>query len=655
MSDSGEPTYSKPQEEEAPGNDYDNPRALAGEQEQAPVEDEVRQVKFVAPVTEKEKQQATAIPMEDPITITMEDLSYTVYVKKDGEKVGKELLKDVTGSIKPGMMTALMGPSGAGKSTLLDVIAGRKYVGEISGDLLFNGKERRKDFKRICGYVEQKDILLGALTVRSLLLFSARLRLPASVSEEVKKERVEQVIEQLDLHNCADVIIGTAQTRGISGGQAKRVNIAIELITSPSILFLDEPTSGLDSATSVEVMKVVRGICDSGVSVVCTIHQPSTDIYNLFDRLLLLVAGQTVYLGPADEACGYYEGLGYTRPENSNPADFIVAVVSGDTHFAPGPEHPKEFFAEAYKQSALAELRKVSTKRATADSKTELCAEPVLYINSMGTNAKTLIMRAVEVNRSAPGYFVKRMATTILVALVFLTVYRDPPSDDQGIRNIFAIQSLSVTFFVMGANEFVGPLIGERLFVEREKNASAYHAISYYISHIVTELPVSFIRAFFWSIILYFGVGLTVTASQFFFWLLIIFVICDLGYAMAQVFSAISPNEDVAAGAMATIPLFFVVFSGFFIQKEEIPYHWIWAYYINYLQYSLAALAINEFKYNDDYPGYTGCDIVTEILGFECSGWFGNRWGNFVMLMVIWCFVRLACMCAYIFAKPNKG
>ena len=650
MSDS-EANYSEPVATDSNYNDYDNPSAVMN-QDVTAADDEVRQVKFDPEIPEKKEPESVAVRMEDPVTITMEELSYSVTLK---DKTQKELLKDVTGSIKPGQMTALMGPSGAGKSTLLDVIAGRKQVGTITGDLLFNGKERRKDFKRICGYVEQKDILLGALTVRLLLLYTARLRLPYSVSEEVKKARVEEVIEQLDLHNCADVVIGTAQTRGISGGQAKRVNIAIELITSPSILFLDEPTSGLDSSTSLEVMKVVRNICDSGVSVVCTIHQPSTDIYNLFDRLLLLVAGETVYLGPADEAVSYYESLGYQMMPDGNPSDFIVAVVSGDKKIAPGPDHPQSYFAETYKTSALAELRKVSTKRAQDSSQVILAPEPVLYINTLKQNAKTLIQRAVEINRSSPGYFVKRMATTVLVALVFLTVYRDPPQDKQGIRNIFAVMSLTTTFFIMGANEFVGPLIAERLFVRREKNASAYHALSYYISHVVTELPVSLIRALLWSVILYFGVGLTVTAEQFFFWVLVVFIIVDIGYGMAQMFSAISPNEDVAAGAMATLPLFFVVFSGFFIQRDEIPYHWIWAYYINYLQYSMAALVINEFKYNDDYAGLSGCDIVDGVLGFECSGWFGNKWGNLVMLCIIWFFVRLNCMFGYLYANPNKG
>eukprot|EP00126_Sphaerothecum_destruens_P012373 Sdes_comp21223_c0_seq1m19876 len=630
---------------------------------QSPGRSNQREVKFDAAILNEKPVDERIVKIEDPITITFEDLNYSVSSKvgKIFQKkiVTKELLKGVTGSIKPGEMTALMGPSGAGKSTLLDVIAGRKSTGTITGSLLFNGKERRLDFNRICGYVQQKDILLGALTVRSLLQYCARLRLPVLISEEVKNKKVEEIIVQLDLQNCANVVIGTAKTRGISGGQAKRVNIAIELITSPSILFLDEPTSGLDSATSFEIMKTVRRICESGVSVVCTIHQPSSDIFRLFDRLLLLVDGETVYLGSALKAQNYCEELGYTKPDGMNAPDFIIAVVSRDQTLVKGPDHPPNFFAQIYKESALAQLRKISTKRAVETTQSiELKSQPVLYINSASDNTKTLISRVVAVNRSSPGYLLKRVIATVFVALVFLTVYRNSPKNDQGERNLFSILVLSLVFFLFVAHEYIGPIIEERLFVERERSSAAYQSISYYLSHVVVEFPISLLRTFFWSIIIYFGVGLEITAPQFFFFWLIVLIVADLGFAIAQFSSALSPTEDVAAAAMASIPPFLLIFSGFFIERSQIPYHWIWAYYCNFIQYGFAALVINQFRYNDSYRDSQGNPVsgasIVEQFGFQTSGFFADKWANFLLVIIIWFILRFVTFLAYAYAKPNK-
>ena len=205
---------------------------------------------------ENENDDVEETNQDEPVTLSFSELNYIVDVPvgKMGlwEKIKgfslagfpteetKELhlLKNVTGTMRPKTMTALMGPSGAGKSTLLDVLAHRKNTGTISGDILVNGEKPDVSFKRLIGYVEQQDILLHTLTPTEVLFYSAIVRLPSSLTTQDINHRVELVIEELGLQTCKDTMIGNENVRGISGGQAKRVNIGVELITRPRVLFL---------------------------------------------------------------------------------------------------------------------------------------------------------------------------------------------------------------------------------------------------------------------------------------------------------------------------------------------------------------------------------------------------------------------------------
>ncbi|KXZ50089.1 hypothetical protein GPECTOR_18g66 [Gonium pectorale] len=232
------------------------------------------------------------------LRILMKDLSY--HVPSNTQRGQRAyLLNGVSAFLEPGQMTALMGPSGSGKTTLLDLLAGRKTVGETEGHLSFGGQQPTKQFlRRYTGYVEQFDTLLGDLTVREMLMYTAELKRPMAEPLADKRREVDTLLRRLALDGCADVKIGDPMSKGISGGQAKRTNIGIALIASPRVLFLDEPTSGLDSYTANEVMKVVRGLTQDGTTIAATIHSPTAATFALFDRVMLLVRGQMVYFGP---------------------------------------------------------------------------------------------------------------------------------------------------------------------------------------------------------------------------------------------------------------------------------------------------------------------------------------------------------------------
>jgi ABC-type multidrug transport system ATPase subunit len=255
---------------------------------------------------------------------------------------GRCIMQGVCGSLNAGQFTAIMGPSGAGKSTFLSLLSGKNEP--TGGTLHVNGKEASlSQFRPLVGFVPQEDIMLRELTVEENIRHSAFMRLPADWTPKQKLERVYQVMESLDLLPIKDSIIGDEVRRGISGGQRKRVNVAMELVADPSLLALDEPTSGLDSTTSHNLTETLHNLARTGVNVAAVLHQPKNEIFEMFDNVLLLgVGGRTVYLGPAREMTAYFTGIGFPLPPRTNPADYYMDVVAGLIPCDNKPDFQKE-------------------------------------------------------------------------------------------------------------------------------------------------------------------------------------------------------------------------------------------------------------------------------------------------------------------------
>ena len=253
-----------------------------------------------------------------------------------GEAKGKVVLDNVTGVIPPGSFVAVMGPSGSGKSTFMHTLAGKAFYGERMGKVLINNDEVDLTmFSKIVGFVKQDDIMLREMTVAETLLFNARMRYDEH-SIDRPTGLANAMLRALDLCHVRDIPIGDEKKRGISGGQRKRVNIGMELVALPSILFLDEPTSGLDSSSSMTVCGALRQMADVGISVIAVIHQPRYEIFQMFHKVLLLAkGGKLVYYGDPTEALSYFEQyLGIPCPQHVNPPDFFMDTISGDTNSA---------------------------------------------------------------------------------------------------------------------------------------------------------------------------------------------------------------------------------------------------------------------------------------------------------------------------------
>jgi ATP-binding cassette, subfamily G (WHITE), member 2, SNQ2 len=300
--------------------------------------------------------------------LTWEGVSYHVPVP-DGTR---QLLSDVYGYVKPGMLTALMGASGAGKTTCLDVLAKRKNIGVVRGDILVNGHPTGPDFARSTAYAEQMDVHEGTATVREAMRFSAYLRQPFDVPKEEKNAYVEEMIDLLELHDLADAVVHT-----LDPAARKRLTIGVELAgKSGLLLFLDEPTSGLDAQSARNLIHILRRLADQGQAILCTIHQPSSLLFESFDRLLLLEnGGHTVYFGDVGpNSCvvrDYFARYGAICPQDANIAEYMLGAIGAGTAPRIGHRDWKDIWLDSPEfQLVKEEIREL--KRSTASCRSKI-------------------------------------------------------------------------------------------------------------------------------------------------------------------------------------------------------------------------------------------------------------------------------------------
>ncbi|KAF2301149.1 hypothetical protein GH714_020446 [Hevea brasiliensis] len=449
-----------------------------------------------------------------PLAMSFNSVNYYVDMPAEMKQQGVpedrlQLLREVTGAFRPGVLTALMGVSGAGKTTLMDVLAGRKTGGYIEGDISISGFPKKQEtFARISGYCEQNDIHSPQVTVRESLIYSAFLRLPKEVSKEEKMIFVDEVMELVELDNLKDAIVGLPGLTGLSTEQRKRLTIAVELVANPSIIFMDEPTSGLDARAAAIVMRTVRNTVDTGRTVVCTIHQPSIDIFEAFDELLLMKrGGQVIYSGPlgrnSHKIIEYFEEIpGVPKIKDKyNPATWMLEVSSVAAEVRLGID-----FAEHYKSSSLYQRNKALVK--------ELSTPPAgakdLYFASQYSQSpwgqfKSCLWKQWWTYWRSPDYNLVRYFFTLAAALMVGTIFwkvgtkKDTTTD---LRMIIGAMYAAVLFIGINNCSTVQPVIAvERSVFYRERAAGMYSALPYALAQVICEIPYVLVQTTYYTVI----------------------------------------------------------------------------------------------------------------------------------------------------------
>ena len=513
-------------------------------------------------------------------------------------------------------MTALMGPSGSGKTTLLDVMAGRKTAGVTEGELFFSGSKPSRQFlRKYTGYVEQFDTLIGVLTVEEMLMYTAELKRPMSEGRASKQSAVHTILKKLSLETCRDVKIGNALSKGISGGQAKRTNIGIALITNPRVLFLDEPTSGLDSYTANEVMTFVRHLTQDGTTIVVTIHSPTQYVFDLFDSLAMLLRGSLIYWGPMSTAVqaitefcpkGIKEHEGY-----SNDAEYLVDLTTEADHANRSQEIAVNYKASALKQrideklltftSEQSRLVVASNIQAELETKTSTVT-PWYYGLWILTKYKTL-------KDYQTGEFLgPRIGVFMVIGLVIMTLYLNVGNDfsPANLPNIPAI--LYMGFCVMmayGAVLVMPSILLERALFIRERSDGLYHVFTYVLAKAIEEIIVGAAITAVVSAFNFYGIKFQ--GDWVFFWL-IYFVTWDIGIVLGYLVASLSPNLDAASALYPAYVTTLVFFGGFIIRPSDMPPWWYWYSRIDFLTYAYGSFMVNQFGGND--PPFQGTTML---------------------------------------------
>jgi len=547
------------------------------------------------------KMDRQCSPCSPGVAVTFTDLSYEVPIKKKAPLV---ILSGLKGCFESGHMTALMGPSGSGKTTLMDIIAGRKSgAGKIEGEILFGGSVMPSSgLKHLVGYVEQFDTLIGELTVEQMLMYTAELKLPRKMKTSEKKQRVHDVIEMLQLSKCRKTVIGNILRRGISGGQAKRVNIGLSLITRPAVLCLDEPTSGLDASMANEVIARLKALTREGCTVLAAVHTPTSFAFSLFDDLFMLQeGGRPIYRGPVAEARMYFESQGHAFPAEVGYGipDWLVDITRGATgEILDDLDAPKgKDFAALWAQSdtgiasdAKHQEQVAALKRTPAELSAMASSKGPGQLHAL----RTLLAYRLVTHYKDGEFLGPRIGDKIFMSILAMSIYwgLGDKSDPQSMQSVAGALYFFMALCGYGAAAYVPSLTLERAMFYRERADGCYAAWTYYVSKFIEEAILCILSSLIFSAIVFFSLRLQ---GSFFVFALAYFLTAMVGIVLAYCVASVAPTMEAANALLPTYVTVCMYFGGLFIVFDKIPVGWQWFSYTSFLRYAWGALMQNQF------------------------------------------------------------
>eukprot|EP01084_Bolivina_argentea_P270777 460508_1 len=565
------------------------------------------------------------------IYVSWKNLSFTVPNKE--KKKNKIILDNLNGCVKPGELVAVIGPSGSGKSSFLNCIAGRNING-VTGQILFNEVARPINFARFTGYVIQDDLYFESLTVSETLKFAADLKLPNSFTKEQRMQRVNDIIDELDLHKCRDTIIGIVG-KGISGGERRRLAIGLALLNKPSLLMLDEPTSGLDSASALMVGRILKKLAQNKkITILCTVHQPRYSLAEMFDKLYFLGKGRELYFGQSVPGClTFFESAGYKCPEYENPADFLLDLVNtadnesnnskSDIRLVDMGNETKANEDNDYnekhkeKSSSIIDSRhEIIMKLAKYYQESEFAKKALNYSvpsSSHGTNIFNRITKQfyitpiynqiwVITKRSFVHKWREPIATmtqafnAIAMPLLFGSVYWQLDLSQQSSYDRISAIALIVLMLSFFPFDILMLFPLEREIFNREQASGMYRPISFFIGRTLAETPQHLIFTWIMGTIAYWMYGLQNDAQHYLVFMLIVVSMVMSASGLLLMFSAMAKNLEQSNLIATFFLLLFMLFDGNWISLDKVPIYWKWISHISCLGYASQAAITNEYK-----------------------------------------------------------
>ncbi|KAI2473412.1 ABC-2 type transporter [Annulohypoxylon bovei var. microspora] len=567
------------------GNLNDEESGQSGEKIPAPEDDSAAQ--------KKQDEEAMKSVAKNETVFTFQNVNYTIPYQ-GGER---KLLQNVQGFVRPGKLTALMGASGAGKTTLLNTLAQRINFGVITGDFLVDGRPLPKSFQRATGFAEQLDIHEPTATVREALRFSALLRQPKEVSTKEKYEYCETILDLLEMQDIAGATIGRVG-EGLNAEQRKRLTIGVELASKPELLmFLDEPTSGLDSGAAFNIVRFLRKLADAGQAILCTIHQPSAVLFEIFDELILLKSGgRVVYAGDlgkdSQKLINYFESNGAPKcPPDENPAEWMLEAIGAGNPDYEGQDWGDVWLNSKNYQQQSKEMEQMIEKRRDIQHSRNI-QDDREYAMPLWTQTVAVTKRSFIAYWRSPNYIMGKVILHIFTGLFnTFTFWRLGTSSIDMQSRLFSV-FMNLTISPPLIQQLQPVFLGSRnIFQSRENNSKIYSWFAWTTAVVLVEIPYSLVSGAIYYNCWWWGIGgfrMLGFQSGFIFLLMMLFELYYVG--LGQAIAAISPNDLLASLLVPLFFLFVVAFCGVSVPAPRIPYFWhSWMYWLTPFHYLMEA------------------------------------------------------------------
>ncbi|KAJ9707707.1 hypothetical protein PVL29_002656 [Vitis rotundifolia] len=565
------------------------------------------------------------------ITLKFEEIVYKVKLEQKGFCCGgawstrdKTILNGITGMVCPGEILAMLGPSGSGKTTLLTALGGR-LNGKLSGKITYNGQPFSGAVKRRTGFVAQDDVLYAHLTVTETLLFTALLRLPKSLARNEKAQHVETVISELGLTRCRNSMIGGPLFRGISGGEKKRVSIGQEMLINPSLLLLDEPTSGLDSTTAQRILTTIKRLASGGRTVVTTIHQPSSRLYHMFDKVILLSEGCPIYNGPASTAMEYFSSVGFSTCMTVNPADLLLDLANGispdskqaaeqSENMEQEQKSVREALISAYEKNISTRLKAelcgvdVNNYNYTKDGRARNNLKSEQWCTSWWHQFMVLLQRGLRERRYEAFNRLRIFQVISVAVLGGLLWWHTPTSHIEDRIALLFFFSVFWGFYPLYNAVFTFPQ--ERRMLIKERSSGMYRLSSYFLARTFGDLPLELALPTAFVFIIYWMGGLKPDPVTFILSLLVVLYNVLVSQSLGLAIGAILMDIKQATTLASVTTLVFLIAGGYYVQ--QIPPFIVWLKYLSYSYYCYKLLLGIQYSEDDYYECSKGvfCRVV---------------------------------------------
>ncbi|KAG9452693.1 hypothetical protein H6P81_005597 [Aristolochia fimbriata] len=576
------------------------------------------------------------------------------FSSKDAGGSERTILKGITGTVNPGEMLAMLGPSGSGKTTLLTALGGRLPAGNhLTGTISYNGRPFSDAINRSIGFVTQDDVLYPTLTVTETLVYTALLRLPRTISKEEKVRHAMGVIHQLGLAKCKDSVVGGQLVRGVSGGERKRVSIGQEILINPGLIFLDEPTSGLDSTTAQKIVSILWQMASGGRSVVMTIHQPSSRLFYMFHKILLLSDGNPVYFGKGSDAMDYFESIGYTPSVPMNPADFLLDLANGV--FEGGGEGEggqtggvKEALLEAYNVNLADKHREEFHESVNSSGNNSFGRTKEKMMKKWNTSwfdqFKVLLERGVKERRHET-FSVMRVSQVVVVAtFTGLLWWRSTVGHIQDQLGLLFFYSSFWSFYPVFQAIFTFPQ--ERLMLTKERMSGTYRLSSYFMARMAGDMPMELVLPTVFVTMTYWMGGLNPDPGHFFHTLAVLLLCVVVAQGLGLAVGAVLMDLRSASTLSSVVLLTFLLASGYYVQ--HVPVFISWIKYLSFNYYAYKLLLSSQYSvtqtYRCDLPGGDSICLVKDFGPVKMVGLQQEASSAVAMLLMLLVYRLIAYM-----------